>query len=378
MPAGMYLKSEPYGSDMSCPQPGYDLKCYARSQQVEGIERGKPLPLERFLDYADWYIEQLVPEVIDNTVADVRRSNGRFQVAFVDADTMTATSVVVATGVLPHFYIPAELASLPSELVSHTADHRQFDQFRGRRVAVVGAGASALEVAALLREAGGHPYLIVRCPNSPIWGTKPLPLTPLVRLRLNKLCEGWKCPLWNSPTAYRLLPKPIRVEKAKTVLGPLGAWWLRPRVEGVIDILRETHVRAAQPCGTRARLILDGPSGSRLDVDHVIAGTGFRIDLARLPYLQHLRSSIATRGGYPVLTRAGQSTLEGLYFVGAPAAFGLGPSMRFIAGTHNIAMQLARSVARRSTTSGATLPSRQALLASRERRTTPSPSRQTT
>ncbi len=40
MPAGMYLKSEPYGSDMSCPQAGYDLAGYCRSERIEGIERG--------------------------------------------------------------------------------------------------------------------------------------------------------------------------------------------------------------------------------------------------------------------------------------------------------------------------------------------------
>ena len=57
---------------------------------------------------------------------------------------------------------------------------------------------------------------------------------------------------------------------------------------------------------------------------------------------------IATRGGYPVLSRAGESTVGGLYFVGAPAAFGLGPSMRFIAGTHNVARQLTRSLAHRA------------------------------
>ena len=55
------------------------------------------------------------------------------------------------------------------------------------------------------------------------------------------------------------------------------------------------------------------------------------------------------RRGYPVLTRAGGSTVPGLYpRGGAPAAFGLGPSMRFIAGTHNVAAQLARSVGRRT------------------------------
>jgi hypothetical protein len=42
-----------------------------------------------------------------------------------------------------------------------------------------------------------------------------------------------------------------------------------------------------------------------------------------------------------------------MYFVGASAAFGLGPSMRFIAGTHNVARQLAGSVARRAKRSGA-------------------------
>jgi hypothetical protein len=61
---------------------------------------------------------------------------------------------------------------------------------------------------------------------------------------------------------------------------------------------------------------------------------------------EELRARIATLGGYPVLTRAGESTVPGLYFVGASAAFGLGPSMRFIAGTHNVARQLTRSVVR--------------------------------
>jgi len=349
MPAGMYLKSEPYGSDMSCPQTGYDLEGYSRSERIEGIERGTPLPLERFLDYADWFIRRLVPEVSDVTATEIKAVNGGFRVAFADAEPVAARSVVIATGVLPHFYIPAELSSLPSELVSHTADHRQFDQFRGRRVAIVGGGSSALETAALLHEAGGEAQLVVRCPDSPVWGTRALPLTPLVRLRNNKLCEGWKCPLWNSPTAFRRLPQDMRVEKARTVLGPLGAWWLRPRVEGVIEILGKTHVRGAEPSGSGVRLLLDGPSRSSLDVDHVIAGTGFRVDLARLAYLpEDLRAGIATRGGYPVLTRAGESTVPGLYFVGASAAFGLGPSMRFIAGTHNVAGKLARSVARRA------------------------------
>ncbi len=133
------------------------------------------------------------------------------------------------------------------------------------------------------------------------------------------------------------------------MLGPLGAWWLRDRVEGVIDILGKTHLLGAEPSGSGVRLLLDGPSRSSLEVDHVIAGTGFQVDLRRLAFLpEELRAQITTVGGYPVLNRAAESSVPGLYFVGAPAAFGLGPSMRFIAGTHNVAGQLTRSVASRA------------------------------
>jgi len=350
MPAGMYLKSETLGTDMSCPQDGYDLPGYARSEGIEGIGRGKPLPLEQFLDYSDWYIKQLVPDVSDVTVTEVKGVRGGFQVAFADAEPVSARNVVLATGVLPFFFIPPELSGLPSELVSHTADHRNFDQFKGRRVAIVGSGSSALETAALLNEAGGEVHLVMRCPDAPIWGTKPLPLTPLVRIRENRLCEGWKCPLWNSPTAFRRLPQNMRAEKARTVLGPLGAWWLKPRVEGVVNMVRRTTVRGAEPSGSGVRLLLEGPNQSSLEVDHVIAGTGFQVNLDRLDYLpQDLRARIATFSGYPVLNRAAESTVPGLYFVGAAASFGLGPSMRFIAGTYNVARQLTASVAGRTT-----------------------------
>jgi len=352
MPTGMYLKSEPYGSDMSCPQSGFDLEGYSKAERIKGIGRGEPLPLEQFLDYSDWYIKHLVPDVSDVTATGIESVNGGFRVAFADAEPVEAKSVVIATGVLPFFRVPAELSGLPSELVSHTADHQRFDSFRGRRVAVVGAGSSGLETAALLHEAGAEAHIVVRCPDSPVWGTRALPLTPITRLRNNKLCEGWKCPIWNSPAAFRRLPQSVRVEKARTVLGPLGAWWLKDRVVGVVDILARTHLVGAEPSGSGVRLLLDGPSRSSLEVDHVIAGTGYEVDLRRLAFLpDDLCGQVTTVGGYPVLSRAGESSVAGLYFVGAPAAFGLGPSMRFIAGTHNVASQLTRSIARRASRS---------------------------
>jgi Pyridine nucleotide-disulphide oxidoreductase len=347
MPAGMYLKSEPYGSDMACPQTGYDLDGYSRAERIAGIERGMQFSLEGFLDYCDWYIKHLVPDVSDVRVTEVKAADAGFQVAFADAESFAVKNVVVATGLLPHAYIAAELSGLPAGLVSHTSEHHRFDRFRGRRVAVVGVGSSALETAALLHEAGVEVQLVARRP--PVWGTRAVPLNPLTRLRNNKLCEGWKCPLWNSPDLFRMLPRNTRIDRAQTVLGPLGAWWLKDRVEGVIEILHGTRVRGAESSGSGVKLLLDGPGRTSLEVDHVIAGTGFRADVADLDFLpEQLRARIATAGGYPVLSRAGESTVPGLYFAGALGAFSLGPSMRFIAGTHNISAQLTRSMTPRA------------------------------
>jgi hypothetical protein len=160
--------------------------------------------------------------------------DGGFRVSFADADPITARQVVVATGVLPYYRIPDELAGLPADLLSHTKDIHRLEPFQGRRVAVIGAGQSALETAALLHEAGADTRLVVRKPALNFVEPNPETLSwfgHLIR-PTNKLCEGWRCAVWFSPEAFRLLPESVRVTKARTVLGPGGSWWLKNRIEG--------------------------------------------------------------------------------------------------------------------------------------------------
>jgi thioredoxin reductase len=361
MPTGMNLKSEPYASNVSSPHDGYDIAAYCAAHGLDYVARGGPLTLDRFLNYADWFTEKLVPNVIDVTVTDVSPLDDGFRVTFDDGEPLSVRQVVVATGVLPYAAIPAELASLPSDLVSHTSEHHLIDRFRGRRLAVVGAGQSALETAALLHEAGADVRIIARRPALcwPDPNPERVSLLGRVRRPVTNLCEGWRCAFWNTPSAFRRLPQDMRITKARTVLGPCGSWWLKDRVEGVIEVLAGRRVREATPDGSGVRLLIDGENPSTIEVDHVIAGTGFRVDLARLPFLpEKLRAQITTLNGFPVVSRVGESSVPGLYFVGAPSAVSLGPSARFIAGTQNTAGQLARSVAhrarrgRRSLTSG--------------------------
>ncbi len=219
---------------------------------------------------------------------------------------------------------------------------------------MLGAGQSALETAALLHESGAEVQLVVRRPAVQWVDPNPETISGLgyVRRPVVKLCEGWHCAFWNTPEAFRLLPPQMRITKARTVLGPAGAWWLKERVDGVIDTLTSHKVVGAEAHGSGVRLTLDGPRSKTLDVDHVIAGTGFKIDLTKLGFLgDGLRGKVETLAGYPVLSRAGESTVPGLYFVGAPAAVSIGPSARFIAGTHTAVRPLVKSVARRASAS---------------------------
>jgi thioredoxin reductase len=351
MPIGMLLKSEPYASEIASPNGGYDLAAYYKLRGWEYLDRAVPTSLDRFVGYADWYIEKLVPNIRDVTATDVSVVDRGFRVTFADGEPVTARKVVIATGVLPYWHIPAELSGLPSDLVTHASEHHELDRFHGRRVAVVGAGQSALETAALLHEAGADVTIVARIPKISWIDPNPATLSRLGHIRrpVTKLCEGWHCAFWNTPTAFRRLPQDMRIIKARTVLGPNGSAWLKDRVDGVIETLTNHRVKEAVPEGSGVRLLLDGPQQSSVEVDHVVAGTGFRVDPARLPFLpETLRSRITTVNGFPVISRAGESAVPGLYFVGAPAAVSNGPSARFIAGTHNTAAKVARSVARRS------------------------------
>jgi hypothetical protein len=145
------------------------------------------------------------------------------------------------------------------------------------------------------------------------------------------------------------MPESMRIERARTRFGPAGAWWLRDRVEGVVDVLTGHAVKSSAPNGSGVRLELDGPERSFIEADHVIAGTGFRIDVSKLPFMSEgILAGLRTATGCAVVNKAGASSVPGLYFAGAHTMTSLGPGARFISGTFHTSARLARSVARRS------------------------------
>src|SRR6266571_1087513 len=147
MPVGMLLRSPWAGSHLSDPNGALTLDAYRKSTP-DGF--GSPIPLNRFVDYGRWFQRQAVPEVDRREVAQVELGSDGFQLMFGDGETIKAARVVVAAGIAPFAWYPEPLRNLPRELVSHSSEERDLRRFAGKEVAVVGAGQSALESAALL------------------------------------------------------------------------------------------------------------------------------------------------------------------------------------------------------------------------------------
>lgn len=352
MPDGMFLKSQGFASNLSDPAGSQTLGAFCRSTGRGYGDYGVPVPLETFTAYGRWFQRHQAPDLEETLVTAVVRRDGHFELTTADAERVRARSVVVATGLQSFERVPGVLAALPAALCSHTSAQADLSVFAGREVVLVGAGQSALESAALLHEGGADVRVVARAPRV-VWNGPPLapdrPLAARMREPEAGLGSGWSTWFYSTqPALYRRLPAPIRVNRARTALGPAGACWLRPRVDGRFPVLLGRSVAGAERDRDRVRLRLRTGGGDehRLIADHVIAATGFRPSVARLPFLDDgLRRELRLLAGAPWVDAAFQSSVSGLYFAGPAVASSFGPVMRFVYGADFAARVIARRLA---------------------------------
>jgi hypothetical protein len=158
----MYLKSLGFATNVYTPDDAYSFVGYCKER---GLEANEPCAIADFARYGLWAQERVIPKLERVDVTGVSITNDAFKVELVTGETIRAARVVVAAGVTHFARMPEELAQLPPGLATHTLQHRDFDAFAGKDVCVIGAGQSALEAAALLREAGARPRVLVRGPE---------------------------------------------------------------------------------------------------------------------------------------------------------------------------------------------------------------------
>jgi hypothetical protein len=121
---------------------------------------------------------------------------------------------------------------------------------------------------------------------------------------------------------------------------------MRDRVMGLVPELVGRAITGAQALDGKVHLSLS--TGEMLSCDHVVAATGYRMDLNRLPFLSNrLRQAIARTGRTLAVTPAFETDLEGLYALGPLAMENFGPLLRFVCGSAFAAPRLARVLKRR-------------------------------
>jgi thioredoxin reductase len=260
--------------------------------------------------------------------------------------------LVVAVGFNYFSYVPPVLSHLPPELLSHSSQVLEMSQFKGRRVTVAGAGSSALDLSALLHEAGAEVQLLARRPSI-VFNSVPATRRSLydrVRYPMSQLGAGWEVRFYDSsPMLFRYLSPETRLGIIKRTLGPAGGWQMRQRVEGRVSMLLGCCVERAVVRDGRVHLSFCNEQGANSDLvaDHVIAATGYQVDCRRFSFLSEtIRSGLRTENLSPVLSQNFESSIPGLYFVGLSATTCFGPVMRFVAGAKYTAPHLAKHLSR--------------------------------
>ena len=350
MPRGMFLKSFGFATSIPTLQGDHTLPEYCRARALEDLE---PIAIDTFVQYGMSFQQRLVPDVEPVRVANVRRQSGGFEVTVETGERLRARRVVVATGLSYFEVIPDMFAGLPAGIVSHTAHHQDFAPFAGLDVTVVGAGQSALQAAALLNESGANVRLIAR--GQVLWNTRaPLDRPWMDRLRNPNTVVGAGRENWileHAPRLIHHLPADFRVRFTRAHLGPMGAWWLRDRVEGQFPIYERSRIVEVKHERNKVRLRVSIADGNehRIETDHIIAGTGYDIDVERIAFLDRsLSREIRRIVRAPMLSRHFQSSVPGLYFIGPSAAFSFGPLARFVAGAPFATATVARHVVRQN------------------------------
>jgi cation diffusion facilitator CzcD-associated flavoprotein CzcO len=348
MPEGMILKSEPFASNLWDPGRRFTLERYCRVHNLPYQHVGSPVRLDFFLKYAEWFRQSTQQTPINKRVLSMSRAGDGFLLRFADGEQLRSRRVILATGHLSYQVMPAQLGDLPEPQVTHCARMQQVSAYSGRSVIVIGGGQSALETAALLHEAGARVSVLVR-ESKVEWNapSKPRPLLERIITPDAGVASGWgSLAISELPRTFRWLFEPAKRHRfVAGSYGASGSWWLRDRVDGRIEISLGTHVETASLQDGQVRLRISSPQArSEVVTDHVIAATGYRVDVERLAYLDPglLAAIRREAGGIPALSSAFETSVGGLFIVGITSSPVFGPIMRFMYGAKHAAPILAR------------------------------------
>ena len=352
MPTGMLLRSKSEASNIAAPQKHLSIEAYQKALKRKIAD---PVPIEDFIAYGEWFQKQVAPNLDSRRVQEVTHDGSAFRLAFGDGETIHAKAVVLALGIGPFLYRPEEFVDIPRELAPHSSEVSDFSPFRGKRVAVIGRGQSALESAALLHENGAEVEILTRDPalifRPFAWRKhifRKLTSGPLLSLSYRivpptDLGDVRTARKMANPDLFRRQSQQVQEQLLRACARPIGAYWLEPRLEGVCI---RTGVRIARATLSGSGVKLELSDGTSDNMDFVLCATGYKIDISKYRILSgSLQQRIQrTADGYPVLDTSLQTSVSSLYMAGVIGERTLGPTLRFVTGTSNAGPRLATAI----------------------------------
>jgi thioredoxin reductase len=344
MPPGMLLRSPRVASTIADPKAAFTLEAY---EAATGTRPEKRVAREVFVDYGRWFQKRLGAALDTRKVAEVSWNGSTFNLALADGSSISSRRVVVAAGIGPFKKIPTQFSNLSPCRASHCYEGRSFAKM-GKRVAVIGAGQSGLESAAILHENGIEAEVIARIPVLRWIGMHQrlhqLGVISKVLYSKHDIGPIGLSRLVAYPKLMYRVPLPARDLIRTRAVRSAGAPWLIPRLQEV-KIATGRFVTEANELGDEVQLILD--DGSERRVDHVLLCTGYRVNISEYKFLSpELISQVQQLDGYPDVGPGFETSVPGLYFVGATAARRLGPLMYFVTGTEFTSKELASCIRR--------------------------------
>jgi FAD-dependent urate hydroxylase len=321
MPADMYLRS---GRDWTLDADRVHTFQAFFEERGYAADDHDPIPISVFLDHTEWFREQKKLDVEQVLVESLTTSNGHFEAALDDGTTITAEKVLAAPGIAHYTQLPKWYDAVPAERRTHTSERVTFDDLAGARVAVIGGRQSAYEWAALLCDHGAARVDVIHRHDTPAF---------------EKVSWAFVDPYVKQTEAERGWWRRLPVQRQQAVA--LEFWrvgrltlehWLAPRLDPKVVTSRpRTQVTAVDATADDVvRLALS--DGDLLDVDHVIAASGYRADLAAVPYLAGVLDRVSVTDGFPDLSPGFETTLAGLFVTGFSATRDFGPFYGFTKG----------------------------------------------
>ena len=320
MPADMFLRS---GPDWHLDARGEDtFGAYFEDRGLRPADHD-PIPITVFLDHTEWFRDRKALDVDQRLVTELTKPDGLFVATMEDGATITADKVLAAPGIHHFANLPSWYGDVPAARRSHTSDRVRFDDLSGARVAVIGGRQSAYEWAALLCDHGAAAVDVVHRHPTPAF---------------EKVSWAFVDEYVDQTLAHRGWWRLLRAEQQEHIaslfwqVGRLTLEpWLVPRMPADV-VTSHPGCEVTDVVTTERDLVLTLSDGTSLTLDHVVFASGYRSDLARVPYLAGVLDRVRVTDGFPELTEGFETTLQGLFITGFASTRDFGPFYGFTKG----------------------------------------------